>query len=1233
MLDSIKKFRIIVVGAALVLASACVVDAPQPDLGACSVPPLDRDVWEYGEIGIGSCLASPSDLQVVPDPDDPTNTNYFLLVANSNARSNFTGSSMLSIDRSSIDLSCATNGLHELGTNALEMREFIGRFDIDASTGLGLVTSRYSGGFEGDEEDAMFVLDLSDPRDLRFSDRGPLETGPYRWMRVPRDPWSVRIDPAAGRAYVLSLIHHTVTAVDLLGDQLAVIDLYGEWATSPAVFDDADGSGSAPDFTLIGINDAALHDETLSLTYVVGTTRLYYPGDDGQGGTALFQADSGNGVDFFELAGGPVLRPVVDWAVAGFGAAAIAADEDGLFGLIAGRDASGVWSIGRIESPEQALNWSASLSPALEPSDDGWDAAGVFHPDWIASGSEMSAYYSGGEGLGQAIGRATGTLDGTLTRSGNPSLVDGADGVVLDWAGASTWDSVSVFGPSVLVHGDTGVFHLYYSGSSDLSPSDAVAPGTAIGLAISADGSVFDRPQAAAVLWPGDAGEWDSEAVAFPSVFYDNGRFQMWYQGWDGSEWATGRALSVDGRSWTKDPRNPVLDGVFDSVGRSSRAFAFKASPGGYYRIDGTVSGDAIDYVLEGESYETPTAPILFRIVGGQALGLGTDGSFDADAVLAPAALGEQLATGDALVFYVGRRGTAQRLAVAIDGGAALSRAGLVEFSGFAGALEGLNGSEPTLSVDDVSAALSGSAPWFHAIFAIGTTEGIGLASGIVTNITTDGVLPLNGLSGLPLFGPGEPGSFDGVAVSSPALLLNASSATSLYYEGSNGDSSAIGLAHSDDGLSWERVGDGPVLGRGAAGAWDDSSVGSPTVVFDEDNSTYHLWYEGSDGSLSRIGYATSSDGITWVRHTDGSGVSIPVWDGVGLPFALDGVVRPSVKRYGDGFEMWFEGVTEGVSRLGRARSLDGIVWTAVLNPTTAGDRFTIATSRGDDDPNSAIYLGDDSLNPRFVDGYPVHGAGATEMILSPDGHYAVISNKRSRYLIVLDLHDDSTEDWLDANHNDIEAVIRISQSHGMVGMRDLHFGPDGPDGYYLWATMSPLIIPETSPADAPVRFGTEALIQLDWAQVVAEDLAVPEAYTDMVLSYTPLARGVEEDEGYVTEVSVAASSLAMNEEGSRAYVANFNENSLYVIDLSAGARGVVKKAIYGLDENPWEVVLSPDEKLAFVANSYGVQERDAQHSTIQVIDIDETSPTFGQVLTRLTNVGARSDSGCEVTR
>ena len=68
---------------------------------------------------------------------------------------------------------------------------------------------------------------------------------------------------------------------------------------------------------------------------------------------------------------------------------------------------------------------------------------------------------------------------------------------------------------------------------------------------------------------------------------------------------------------------------------------------------------------------------------------------------------------------------------------------------------------------------------------------------------------------------------------------------------------------------------------------------------------------------------------------------------------------------------------------------------------------------------------------------------------------------------------------------------------------------------------------------------------------------------------------------------------------------------------------------IYGLDENPWEVVLSPDERVAYVATSYGVQQNGAQHSTIQVVDIDEASPTFGRVLTRLTNLESRSDHGC----
>ena len=1212
MLDSTGKIRFVFAGVLALGLSSCLVDAPQPDLGDCSVPPEGRDVYEYGEIGIGTCLASPSDIQVLPDPEDPT--NYFLVVANSNARVNFSGSSLLSIDAASIDLTCPANGMHELGTNALAMREFAGRFDRDPATGLTLLTSRYSGGFEGDEHDAVFVLDTSDPRDLQFSDLAPRETGPYRWLRVPRDPWSVRVDPATGRAWLLSIIDHTVSSVDLLSDPIALQDLYGERSTSPALFEDVDGSGSAPDFTLIGVNDDALRDEQLTLTFVVGTTRLYFPGVDGQGSFGLFQADSGDGRSFHVLPGGSVLGTDRPWNVGGFGAASIAADAEGLFGLIAGVDEAGLSSIGYIESPEQALNWSANSSVVLAPALEGWDADGVAHPDWIAWESSVLGFYSGGAGLGQAIGRARGSSLSSLSRSGDPDLADTSEGLVLEASDAG-FDAAAVFGPSVLVHGDTGEVHLYYAGHADLAAESGVPVGTAIGLATSSDARSFIRPVDGPVLSPGEPGDWDSEAVAFPSVFYDNGRYQMWYQGWDGSEWATGRALSVDGRSWTKDPANPVFAGVFDSEGEPTRAFAFKASPGGYYRIDGTVSGDAIDYALEGEIYETTGTPILFRVVGGQALGRGPEGAHDVDGVFAPSAV------SDSYVLYVGQRGTSQRAAVALDNGAALTSIAAIEFEGFGGGLDGLNGTEPTANVPDLSAT---STPDGELLVALQSEFGIAFAQGTPA-VGTNTVTGFVGLPATSLLTVGEPTSFDGVSVGSPSLLLAADDSLLLFYEGSDGSRQAIGLATSEDGSVWTRHGEGPVFSRGASGGWDDAWVGSPSVVLD-DEGLFHLWYVGSDGSSDRVGYATSADGLSWNRHVDASGVSVPVFDGAGLPFALDGVARPSVTLTDEGFEMWFEGLTDGVSRIGRAWSRDGVTWTPVLNPTTAGDRFTIATTRGDDDATSAIQLGDDSSNPRFIDGFVVHGAGATEMILSPDGERAVISNKRAPFLIVLDLQDNSTEEWTDANRFDIEGIIRVPQAHGMVGMRDLHFGPEG----FLWATMSPLIVPEAQPAEDPIRYGTEALIKIDWAQVEAEDLDKPEAWLDLVVGYTPLARGIEEDEGYRTEVSVAASSFAMRADGSRAYVTNFNENSLYILKLDGSARGSVLKMIRGLDENPWEVVLSPDENLAFVATTYGVRERGAQHSTIQVIDVDETSPTFGSVLTRLTNLESRSDHGCD---
>ncbi len=216
--------------ASLVLSLAslgwgCIQQEPLPVLGECSEAPADR-WYEYGEAGVGSCLASPSDLRVVPDPRDPS--NHFILVANSNIRGNYTGGSLLAIDASSIDTTCPVNGMHELSTDVLPVTNFPGRMDLDPATGLLLMSVRSNGQLRGDLTDDVVFIDASDPRSLAWSDRGPLRWGPYSFVPVPADPWTVAINPWDQRAWVLSQTTHTLSAQDQSQDQVQLQDLVGE---------------------------------------------------------------------------------------------------------------------------------------------------------------------------------------------------------------------------------------------------------------------------------------------------------------------------------------------------------------------------------------------------------------------------------------------------------------------------------------------------------------------------------------------------------------------------------------------------------------------------------------------------------------------------------------------------------------------------------------------------------------------------------------------------------------------------------------------------------------------------------------------------------------------------------------------------------------------------------------------------------------------------------------------
>ena len=133
------------------------------------------------------------------------------------------------------------------------------------------------------------------------------------------------------------------------------------------------------------------------------------------------------------------------------------------------------------------------------------------------------------------------------------------------------------------------------------------------------------------------------------------------------------------------------------------------------------------------------------------------------------------------------------------------------------------------------------------------------------------------------IFGPGPSGWWDSERVSCPRVLRNRSGGWLMWYYGRDPDfnrqvtlpSGRVGLAKSDDGISWERV-RGP-LTNGAvfepdidATRFDSAHVGISDIHWRD--GQYWMWYLGGDMAGKRAGFplrpgcAVSSDGLNWSR-------------------------------------------------------------------------------------------------------------------------------------------------------------------------------------------------------------------------------------------------------------------------------------------------------------------------------------------------------------------------------
>jgi len=143
------------------------------------------------------------------------------------------------------------------------------------------------------------------------------------------------------------------------------------------------------------------------------------------------------------------------------------------------------------------------------------------------------------------------------------------------------------------------------------------------------------------------------------------------------------------------------------------------------------------------------------------------------------------------------------------------------------------------------------------------------------------------------------------------------------------------------DGL-WHKYLRNPVLDV-VDSTWESHHIGDPWVIYD--NGTYHMWYYGVDTpGNARVGYANSTDGITWNKY-DGN----PILTN-GPPGSYDAVHahKPSVVFKDGTYYMYYSALGSNGGTIALATSTSPIgPWTKysgnpVLSPTETWENNTL---------------------------------------------------------------------------------------------------------------------------------------------------------------------------------------------------------------------------------------------------------------------------------------------------
>jgi predicted GH43/DUF377 family glycosyl hydrolase len=142
-----------------------------------------------------------------------------------------------------------------------------------------------------------------------------------------------------------------------------------------------------------------------------------------------------------------------------------------------------------------------------------------------------------------------------------------------------------------------------------------------------------------------------------------------------------------------------------------------------------------------------------------------------------------------------------------------------------------------------------------------------------------------------------------------------------LWYTGQTNERSRIGYATSKDGLKWERQSEQPVLV--SEKAWEKVAVMCPHVEWDNNAKQWRMWYSGGEqNEPNAIGYATSKDGLVWEKYENN-----PIFSSnKNTKWESHKVTACQILKHGDWWLMFYIGFEhENLARIGIARSKDGI--------------------------------------------------------------------------------------------------------------------------------------------------------------------------------------------------------------------------------------------------------------------------------------------------------------------